>query len=59
MVAAPVCLWTLTRIDPGQVLSEEQCVAVVTRQTDRWRSPNIAWMLGGDGNYSDPEVAHR
>lgn len=59
MVAAPINLWTLTAIDPGQVLSEEQCIEVASRQVERWNGPNVVWMLGGDGNYTSPEVEAR
>lgn len=59
MVAAPIMLWTLTDIDPGQVLSEEQCIEVARRQVERWNAPNVVWLLGGDGNYTSPEAEAR
>lgn len=59
LIASPIMLWTLTDIDPGQVLTEEQCIAVAKKQLERYSDPNIVWMLGGDGNYTSPEVTAR
>jgi hypothetical protein len=59
LVAAPVMLWTLTDIDPGQVLTEEQCIEVARTQLSRWRDPNVVWLLGGDGNYTSPSAQER
>ncbi len=59
LVASPIMLWALTDIDPGQVLSEEQCIEVARKQLERWNAPNVVWMLGGDGNYTSPEAEAR
>lgn len=59
LVAAPIMLWTLTDIDPGQVYSEEQCVAIARKQLERWDGPDVVWMLGGDGIYTSPEAEAR
>lgn len=59
LVAAPINLWTLTDVDPGKVLSEEQCVEVAKRQVERWDGPNVVWMLGGDGDYTSPDADAR
>ena len=59
LIAAPIMLWTLTEIDPGQVLSEEQCVEVAQKQLDRWNGSDVIWLLGGDGNYTSPEAEAR
>lgn len=59
LIASPIMLWTLTDIDPGQVLSEEQCIAVAKKQFDRWNGPGVVWLLGGDGNYEAPEIEER
>ena len=59
LVASPIMLWTLTDIDPGQVLSEAQCIEVARRQRERWDGPDVVWLLGGDGNYTSPEAEAR
>lgn len=59
LVAAPIMLWTLTDIDPGQVLSEGQCIEVARRQFERWNGADVVWLLGGDGNYTSPEAQAR
>jgi hypothetical protein len=59
LVASPVMLWTLMNYDPGQVLSEEQCIEVGRRLLERYDADNVVWLLGGDGNYTAPQVEAR
>lgn len=51
LIAAPVMLWTLTEIDPGQTLSEAACIQIARYEAARWGAYQVAWLVGGDGRY--------
>lgn len=59
MIAAPVMLWTLTEIDPGQTLSEEVAIRLARYQAARWGAYHVVWILGGDGRYLQDDRAAR
>jgi hypothetical protein len=59
MIAAPVMLWTLTEIDPGQTLSEAAATRVAQYQQARWGAYQVVWLLGGDGRYHQDDRAAR
>lgn len=59
LTPAPIMLWAIGADDPGQALSESQCVEVAQAQLARWSGRGVAWMLAGDGNYTVPETAER
>lgn len=50
-IASPIMLWTLTDIDPGQVLSEADCIRLARYIMARYGAYQVVWMLGGDGCY--------
>lgn len=51
MVASPVILWAVGPNDLGQKLSEADAIRLSRYIVARWGAYNVAWMLGGDGNY--------
>lgn len=51
MIAAPVVLWTLTEIDPGQTLTQEAAARLARYEVARWGANQVVWLLGGDGRY--------
>jgi hypothetical protein len=51
LIAAPVMLWTLTDIDPGQTLSEAAAIRLARYEQARWGAYQVVWLLGGDGCY--------
>jgi hypothetical protein len=51
MIAAPVNLWTLTKTDPGQTLTEAAAIQLARYQNARWGAYHVVWLLGGDGCY--------
>ena len=57
LVAAPVLLWTLTKSDPGQVLTAEGCIRVARYIVARWSAHHVVWLLGGDGHYGGRRAA--
>lgn len=59
LIPAPIILWTLTDIDPGQVFSEAQCIEIGRHMVKALPSRNIFWLLGGDGDYTNPDIASR
>lgn len=59
MIAAPVMLWTLTEIDPGQTLTEAASTRLVRYEQARWGAYQVVWLLGGDGRYHQDDRAAR
>lgn len=51
MIAAPVMLWTLTKTDPGQTLSEAAAIKLARYEAARWGAYHVVWLVGGDGCY--------
>jgi hypothetical protein len=51
ILAAPVLLWALTPPDPGRALPEPDAIRLGRYMTARWGAFQVAWLLGGDGDY--------
>lgn len=51
LIAAPIMLWTLTSIDPGQTLSEDAAIQLARYEEARWGAYHVVWLVGGDGCY--------
>jgi len=51
LLAAPIILWAFDELDPGQALSRENAVRLARYVVARWGAYQVAWLLGGDGNY--------
>lgn len=56
IVATPVILWTLTKTDPGQILSEADAIRLARYIVARWGAYSVVWFLGGDGRYPPESV---
>jgi hypothetical protein len=59
LVAAGVLLWALTSKDnesPGVALSVEHATQLARYMVARYQAHHVTWFLGGDGDYSGPNV---
>jgi len=51
LIAAPVLIWSCTRIDPGQTVPEDGLIVLAKYMVARYGAHQVIWFLGGDGNY--------
>lgn len=51
LIAAPVVLWSLVEDDLGYKLPEEDAIRLARYIVARYGAYQVAWLLGGDGNY--------
>jgi len=51
LLAAPVMIWSCTANDPGRILTEQEMILLARYLQARWGAYQVAWILGGDGNY--------
>lgn len=51
LLAAPVVLWSLLETDLGYKLDEADAIALARYIVARYGAYQVAWLLGGDGNY--------
>ncbi|MBT7059517.1 MAG: DUF4038 domain-containing protein, partial [Lentisphaerae bacterium] len=51
LLAAPVALWSLLETDIGYKLPEEDAIRLASYIVARYDAYQVAWLLGGDGNY--------
>jgi len=51
LIAAPVMIWTCTKVDPGQTVAEDQLIILAKYMVARYGAHQVIWFLGGDGNY--------
>lgn len=56
MAAAPVLVWSLTKKDPGQFLSNEDILRLVRYQVARYESFPVVWILAGDNPYNPQQT---
>ncbi len=58
MIAAPVLLWALPSVtgrelNPGYILPHEEAILLARYMVARWGGNHVAWILGGDGVYTN------
>lgn len=65
-LVAPVMLWAAEwghpakmAVNPGVQLGVKEAAQVARYMLARWGALDVAWILGGDGVYHDPDVARR
>jgi hypothetical protein len=56
MLSVPVLLWAIRgggnpQINPGVSLAEDQAILLARYMVARWGGNDVAWILGGDGDY--------
>jgi hypothetical protein len=56
LLNAPVLLWAVgsgsnPMVDPGFALPEDQAILLARYMVARWGANQVAWILGGDGDY--------
>ncbi len=59
LLAAPVLLWAIRAsgdLNPGYSLSEEDAVVLARYMVARYGAYQVAWFLGGDGDYRDDKA---
>ncbi len=61
LLSAAVLLWanpgrTSPSASPGFALQEDQAIKLARYMVARWGAHNVAWILGGDGDYRGPKA---
>ncbi len=56
LLAAPVLLWAIAgggnpAVNPGVSLPDDQAILLARYMVARWGGNDVAWILGGDGDY--------
>ena len=62
LVGAPVLLWAIgggegAHMNPGHILSEQDCIDLARYQVARWQAYPVCWILNGDGRYTGESAA--
>jgi hypothetical protein len=56
LLNVPVLLWAIrgggnAQVNPGVLLAEDQAILLARYMVARWGGNDVAWILGGDGDY--------
>lgn len=51
LLAAPVLIWANRPNDPGNILAEEDIIALLRYQVARYGAHHVLWILAGDNSY--------